>query len=596
MNKESTVENVRVFVRVRPFNFLEGNSGLRQVVSVEENEAVLVTKPNTAKTYKKSYNFSKVFDISATQMDVYRTVAVPIVEKLFEGYNGTIFAYGQSGTGKTYTMIGDTLKDPQKGIIPNIFSHIFSEISVANNDMSYLVTVTYLEIYNEEVRDLLADDANKKLAIRERTDVGVYVKDLLGFTVDSMESVNDLLNRGNKNRAIGSTKLNALSSRSHAILTVAVESKNKSTNTAKFGKLNLVDLAGSERVSKSQATGERLREAGKINLSLSVLGNVISALVDQSTTHIPYRNSKLTRLLQDSLGGNSLTAMVAMVSASELDYDETINTLMYADRVKQVKNYLTVNVEKNSVIKQFEVKIHELEAQLNTLNNNSKEKRTRSKTKIHDEQLLDVEYQKRELLTKINMIQKKILVGGENLVEKAQTQLFLLENTEREIQSLDTNQKQLEDALFLKEVEKDLTQKKYTSLQEEDKELNRQIEEAEKLVAMETKNLISKENGYQHEIGILLYDNKCLAKQLQLVRLLKEHCVPECQLSKVLDNVYWDKRENEWRLKFVAHSGNNMRKKRTKSKSASDLSWNINKDAFQKYKKKIDKNRSLDKF
>jgi kinesin family protein 3/17 len=174
---------------------------------------------------------------------LYRVIAVPIVEKALQGYNGTIFAYGQTGTGKTYTMAGNYTKPDMKGIIPNTFSHIFSQISRASGETSFVVTVTYLEIYNEEVRDLLSTDPNKKLAIRERPDVGVYVKDLMGFTVDSIESITELLNRGNKNRVTRSTLMNDVSSRSHAIFTITIESKDRSNNKTTVGKLNLVDLA-----------------------------------------------------------------------------------------------------------------------------------------------------------------------------------------------------------------------------------------------------------------------------------------------------------------------------------------------------------------
>lgn len=182
------------------------------------------------------------------QLDLYRLIAYPIVEKALQGYNGTIFAYGQTGTGKTYTMGGNHLKPELKGIIPNTFSHVFSQISRASGEKSFVVTVTYLEIYNEEVRDLLSNDPNKKLAIRERPDVGVYVKDLMGFTVDSIESITELLNRGNKNRMTRSTLMNDVSSRSHAIFTISIESKNRLDNKTTIGKLNLVDLAVSFEV------------------------------------------------------------------------------------------------------------------------------------------------------------------------------------------------------------------------------------------------------------------------------------------------------------------------------------------------------------
>ncbi|VEN64048.1 unnamed protein product, partial [Callosobruchus maculatus] len=303
-------ENVRVFIRIRPLSKKEIAEGKENIVVCDHKENLIVLKKNGEHT--KPFKFDHVFGSSTAQLEMYRMIAFPIVEKALEGYNGTIFAYGQTGTGKTYTMAGNHNVPELKGIIPNTFSHIFSQISRASEEKSFVVKVTYLEIYNEDVRDLLSPDPNKKLAIRERKDIGVYVKDLMGFTVDSIESITELLNRGNKNRVTKSTLMNDISSRSHAIFTITIESKNRTDNKTTVGKLNLVDLAGSERASRTQATGERLREASNINLSLSVLGNVISALVDGKSTHIPYRNSKLTRLLQDSLGGNSKTAMVSV--------------------------------------------------------------------------------------------------------------------------------------------------------------------------------------------------------------------------------------------------------------------------------------------
>lgn len=176
-------------------------------------------------------------------MDIYRLVALPIVEKAFQGYNGTIFAYGQTGTGKTYTMSGAAELSDFKGIIPNTFSHIFAQISRAGGERSFVVTVTYLEIYNEDVRDLLSSNPNAKLEVRERSDVGVYVKDLMGFTVDSIESITELMNRGNTNRMTRSTLMNEVSSRSHAIFTITIEAKDRADNKTTIGKLNYVDLA-----------------------------------------------------------------------------------------------------------------------------------------------------------------------------------------------------------------------------------------------------------------------------------------------------------------------------------------------------------------
>lgn len=563
---EKSLENVKVFIRVRPLKDNEKESNSRNVIKLEQNLITL-----KAARIEKTFQFSKIFDECSTQMDLYRSVAVPIVEKVLKGYNGTIFAYGQSGTGKTYTMIGDIENADKKGIVPNIFTHIFAQISVANNDISYTVTVTFLEIYNEEVRDLLSDDPTKKLKVHEKPGLGVYVKDLLGFTVTSLDGIMEILTRGDINRVTGATKINDVSSRSHAIFTVLIETKDKMKNKSTYGKLNLVDLAGSERVNKTLATGDRLREAGKINLSLSVLGNVISALVDGKSTHIPYRNSKLTRLLQDSLGGNSLTAMIAAISPCFTDTEETLYTLMYADRVRHIKNHVTLNIEKQSLIDTFEGKIAELKLQLEALITCGKEKKS-ARRKVRscpsNEELDMIEMEKQILENKIRSIQDKILVGGESLIEKAQQQLDLLDDTAKELKHLDSSHQLLEEILFYKEKEKNIVEKRYASLQEEDKELDRKIEEAERALSKAQDVLIKKENEYQNEIGSLLHNNKNLAKEMKLMNFIVNYHIPKEYLSKIKSQMTWNEDSQEWQLKGIAYCGNNLKRNKYRCKYA----------------------------
>ncbi|CAG9836444.1 unnamed protein product [Diabrotica balteata] len=553
-----TVENVRVFIRIRPLKDKEKSSETQKTLH-SDNNTISLNKNGLMKTF----TFCKVFDEVSQQIDLYRHVSVPIVEQVLKGYNGTIFAYGQSGTGKTYTMVGDITDNNRKGIVPNIFSHIFAQITLANHEYSYAVTVTYLEIYNEEIRDLLSDQP-KKLTLKEKPGIGVYVKDLLGFTVDSLEGVTEILKKGNKNRATSFTQLNDVSSRSHAVFTVLIETKNHTTNKTTFGKLNLVDLAGSERVHKSLATGDRLREAGKINLSLSVLGNVISALVDGKATHIPYRNSKLTRLLQDSLGGNSLTAMIAMVSPRAQDCEETLYTLMYADRVKHIQNHVTANVEAKSVIETFENKIAELREQLMFLEAREekleKKEKKRTKSAVHNNELEDIESEKSTLQNKINIIQKKILVGGENLVEKAQQQMELLEHVDKELQHLDTSHSILKEILLHKEKEKTIVKKEYADLKEEDKALDSKLEEVDKLISKAVEILKAKENEYQNEICTLLYNNKSLAKETSLAQFVIKESIPKEYLSDLKSSIIWDENTQEWQVKGIAYCGNNLRR------------------------------------
>ncbi|KAJ8970517.1 hypothetical protein NQ317_014764 [Molorchus minor] len=477
------VENVRVFIRIRPLLTTETN----------DNKGIITSDTKTISFSKlenvKSFQFSKVFDEETSQIDLYRTIAVPIVEKVLNGYNGTIFAYGQSGS----------------------------------------------EIYNEEVRDLLSETPNKKLTVHEKTGLGVYVKDLLGYTVDSLEGATEILMKGNKKRSVGSTK------------TQRFESKNNLTKKTIFGKLNLVDLAGSERIKKTLATGDRLKEARKINLSLSVLGNVISALVV-----------------------TLLTAMVATVSPKEEDYDESLYTVMYADRVKHIQNRVSVNLEKKSVIETFEHKIQELQVQLDLLSlqeqKEIKKKSKKSKTRLDDDELENIEIEKSILENKIHTIQKKILIGGENLLQKAQQQIESLEDTERQLEHLDSSHQLLEEILHFKGQEKSIVEKQYATLQEEDRELDGNIEETEKLIAKAAEVLIKKENEYQYEIEALLHTNKSLAKEMALVNYIINNSIPKEYLEKVRSNLVWVEDIQEWQIKGVAHCGNNLKKRRGKNK------------------------------
>lgn len=284
-----------------------------------------------------------------------------------QGFNGTIFAYGQTGAGKSFTMEGAPDPPELQGIIPNSFKHIFDAICVTDKKQ-FLVRASYLEIYNEEIRDLLSKDPKNRLELKENVDSGVYVKDLTSFVVKSSAEIDHVMTAGKKNRSVGATLMNATSSRSHSIFTVTVETAEFADDGEahiRVGKLNMVDLAGSERQSKTGATGARLKEATKINLSLSALGNVISALVDGKTSYVPYRDSKLTRLLQDSLGGNTKTVMCANCGPADYNYDETVSTLRYASRAKNIKNKPRINEDpKDAMLREFQDEIERLKRQL----------------------------------------------------------------------------------------------------------------------------------------------------------------------------------------------------------------------------------------
>lgn len=267
------------------------------------------------------------------------------MDDILNGYNGTVFAYGQTGAGKSYTMMGaDIDDDEQRGIIPRIVEQMFASILRSPGNIEYTVRVSYMEIYMEKIRDLLVPQ-NDNLPVHEEKSRGVYVKGLLEIYVSSVQEVFEVMRRGGAARATAATNMNQESSRSHSIFVVTITQKNVETGSAKSGQLFLVDLAGSEKVGKTGASGQTLEEAKKINKSLSALGMVINSLTDGKSTHIPYRDSKLTRILQESLGGNSRTTLIINCSPSSYNDQETLSTLRFGVRAKAIKNKAKVNTE-----------------------------------------------------------------------------------------------------------------------------------------------------------------------------------------------------------------------------------------------------------
>ena len=289
------------------------------------------------------FTFDRVFDMASKQVEVFDFSIRSTVEDVMNGYNGTVFAYGQTGAGKSYTMMGDMDDATTKGIIPRIMEQTFDAIFHSSALIEYTVGIGYMEIYMERIRDLLVP-ANDNLPIHEGVK-GVYVKGLQQIFVSSVGEVYDVLHLGQRARVTASTNMNLESSRSHSIFVVTIKQKDTNTGTEKSGTLYLVDLAGSEKVGKTGATGQTLEEAKKINKSLSALGMVINSLTDGKSTHIPYRDSKLTRILQESLGGNSRTTLIINCSPSSYNDAETLGTLRFGMRAKTIKNKAKINAE-----------------------------------------------------------------------------------------------------------------------------------------------------------------------------------------------------------------------------------------------------------
>uniref|UniRef100_A0A8C5LIZ7 Kinesin-like protein n=2 Tax=Jaculus jaculus TaxID=51337 RepID=A0A8C5LIZ7_JACJA len=627
--KPESCDNVKVVVRCRPLNEREKSMCFRQAVSVDEMRGTItVHKTDSCNEPPKTFTFDTVFGPESKQLDVYNLTARPIIDSVLEGYNGTIFAYGQTGTGKTFTMEGVRAVPELRGIIPNSFAHIFGHIAKAEGDTRFLVRVSYLEIYNEEVRDLLGKDQTQRLEVKERPDVGVYIKDLSAYVVNNADDMDRIMTLGHKNRSVGATNMNEHSSRSHAIFTITIECSEKGVDGnvhVRMGKLHLVDLAGSERQAKTGATGQRLKEATKINLSLSTLGNVISALVDGKSTHVPYRNSKLTRLLQDSLGGNSKTMMCANIGPADYNYDETISTLRYANRAKNIKNKARINEDpKDALLRQFQKEIEELKKKLEegeeisgsdisgseeeedeegevgedgekrkkrrdqagkkkvspdkmvemqakideerkaleTKLDMEEEERNKARAELEkrEKDLLKAQQEHQSLLEKLSALEKKVIVGGVDLLAKAEEQEKLLEESNMELEERRKRAEQLRRELEEKEQERLDIEEKYTSLQEEAQGKTKKLKKVWTMLMAAKSEMADLQQEHQREIEGLLENIRQLSRELRLQMLIIDNFIPQDYQEMIEHYVHWNEDIGEWQLKCVAYTGNNMRK------------------------------------
>ncbi|XP_072393950.1 kinesin-like protein unc-104 isoform X2 [Diabrotica undecimpunctata] len=376
------MSSVKVAVRVRPFNNREISRECKCIIQMSGNTTAITNPkadPNT-KDAQKNFNFDYSYwshdetdPAFSSQLLVYKDIGEEMLQHSFDGYNVCIFAYGQTGAGKSYTMMGKQ-EDGQEGIIPQICQDLFTRIrNNSSPDIKYSVEVSYMEIYCERVRDLLNPKNKGNLRVREHPLLGPYVEDLSKLAVMSYQDIHDLIDEGNKARTVAATNMNETSSRSHAVFTIfftqqRVDETTQLT-TEKVSKISLVDLAGSERADSTGAKGTRLKEGANINKSLTTLGKVISALAEIASKNkkskkadfIPYRDSVLTWLLRENLGGNSKTAMIAAISPADINYDETLSTLRYADRAKQIVCKAIVNEDANAkLIRELKEEIQKL--------------------------------------------------------------------------------------------------------------------------------------------------------------------------------------------------------------------------------------------
>ncbi|XP_076338911.1 LOW QUALITY PROTEIN: kinesin-like protein KIF3B [Tachypleus tridentatus] len=606
---KSGAECVKVVVRCRPLSEKETSEGYERVVNMFPDRGVVeINNPKNGEV-PKQFTFDAVYDWNSKQLDLYDETFRPLIDSVLKGFNGTIFAYGQTGTGKTYTMEGIRSDPEKKGVIPNSFDHIYSHIARSENQ-EYLVRASYLEIYQEEIRDLLAKDQSKRLELKERPDIGVYVKDLSSFVCKSIKEIEHVMTVGNQNRSVGATNMNLHSSRSHAIFIITIEHSQlgpDDKNHIRVGKLNLVDLAGSERQAKTGAMGERQKEAIKINLSLSALGNVISALVDGKSSHIPYRDSKLTRLLQDSLGGNAKTVMVANIGPASYNFDESLTTLRYANRAKNIKNKPRVNEDpKDALLREFQQEIARLKSQLATKSVKRRKKRklkSSTENKLIDnededgegedegeldeeflreqeakleeereaimndqnliaeekEKLLSETHKKQEqlkkeqeardkMISKIKAMQSKLLSGGKNIIDHTNEQQRALEQRKQEI----TEQKKREREMLQKlETQEETTleiRETYSSLQQEVEVKTKKLKKLfSKLQAVkgEIQDLQEEHSNKRRELEQTQNE---LTKELKLKYLIIENFIPPEEKNKILGRVTFDEDDEQWKL------------------------------------------------
>ena len=447
-NESSNIsKNMKVMVRIRPPlpREIDFDIPFRSISEVTpDNKMIIIYEylgsstdeifrqhefiQNPSMFQQHRFTFDYIFDQDSTQVEIYLKAAKPSVESLLEGYNSTILAYGQTGTGKTYTMEGFTLVpfDDKRGLVPRVVEDIFLYINNKEKikDVKFLLRMSYLQIYNEYISDLLIPE-KKNLNIRENKKKGIYVEGLSEWLVNNPNDIYTLLGKGTDNRAIASTTMNEISSRSHAIFIITLEQEihDDSNNSVikRMSKLNLVDLAGSERTRITGAKGKQLEESKKINKSLSALGNVINALTESkgNISHIPYRDSKLTRLLEDSLGGNCITTLITMISPCQSFINETLSSLCFAKRAKKIKNRPKINQRINrhqALIKQYEIILK-----------NMKEELMKKDEIINDNKLLK---QINQLTEDRNNILKQLELTSQNYLKEKEEKKILEKNLE----------------------------------------------------------------------------------------------------------------------------------------------------------------------
>ncbi|XP_026740506.1 kinesin-like protein Klp68D isoform X2 [Trichoplusia ni] len=539
-----------------------------QVVKVwPERGAVQVYNP---KGQDKLFTYDAAYDCTADTQTMYDEMVRPLVASVLDGFNGCVFAYGQTGTGKTHTMEGTA---EHEGVIPRAFRHMWAHIeNSASPDVTHLVSCSYIELYLEDVRDLLAKDC-KKLTIRGQELNGFYIPEMTSVVCKSAAEMVRVMRAGNRNRAAGRTDMNEHSSRSHAVFLVTVETAHRKTNRIRVGKLNLVDLAGSERQRKTGASAERLREASRINQALSSLGNVISALAENSP-HVPYRDSKLTRILQDSLGGNSKTIMIANIGPASYNYDETITTLRYAHRAKAIKNKPVRNEDpKDAKLREYQAEIERLRLLIEQRRVVDKKPKRPAKPRpqptdnseeetvsIENENILaesTIEQEKNkteELEHQIRALEERLVQGGggKDLINNLNETQLILEQRNSEIAERKKREVEMQQKIELEEETATIVTNTFTTLQQEVDHKTQRLKKCLSKYACLREEMVEQREAHDSERRELEALQAALIAELRRRLLVADSFVPDAGRPAVLRARY-NEDSDAWELRD--HSG-----------------------------------------
>ncbi|CAH0553517.1 unnamed protein product [Brassicogethes aeneus] len=562
IEKNPNNEAVQVIVRCRPLSVKEFESQCTDVVKIYSTRGVIeVENPKARSENEKNkiFTYDAVYDELSNQQSIYDETVRPLVASVLEGYNGCVFAYGQTGTGKTFTMEGGDGAD--MGIIPRAFEQIWSHID-RKTGVEFLVSVRYLEIYLEEIRDLLKIKSTKTHELRELNGQGVTVTNLHSQTCQSAEDMLKAMVLGNTNRTTGATNMNEHSSRSHAIFQIVIEMAEGDSKSVKCGKLNLVDLAGSERQSKTGATGDRLREATKINKALSSLGNVIYALAENSA-HIPYRDSKLTRLLQDSLGGNSKTIMIANIGPASMNYDETIITLRYAYRAKSIKNKPIKNEDiKDGKLLELQTEIERLKQMIMEKSNGKmvnidddddadedSESEDDSKKEEKEKQLEVGKMEVDELGRKLKTLEKQMVHGGKNIVDSVNENEMRLEQQRVEIAARKKREIEMQQKIELEEETCTELKQVFASLQQQVDFKRDKLKRLNNKLQSVRQEIKDNHEVYMNDRQEIEEANDEAAMHLRQWFLVIDNFVPSEERSRLIGLSQFDDNKDNWVLK-----------------------------------------------